>query len=225
MQTSQIFPVLLCTQFLPTARNPCTVWLPAAHAAIIISAYTKLSQQGLLKHVDFCVCTTYKGRLPKPTGDDKVRRPVEAWGCNHHPSCLNCTIPSSPAVLLQLLLGPQSGSWQPDGTSMAGSLSCVTLWGQRVGGRRLHTVPKSCTKTGYRIQHLLNATSTFVLSALILSCSITTQWFYCAEVDEGAQHMQAERDWALSKLNPAAEARGKLPVLCAPAHDALSYRE
>lgn len=125
-------------------------------------------------------------------GDDKERRPAEAQGCNHHPSCLNSIIPPGPTVLLQLLLGPQSGSWQPDGTSMAGSLSCVILQGAE-GGRRLHTVPKSCTKTGYEIQHL-NTASIFVLSALILSCSITTQWFYCAEVDEGAQHMQAERD-------------------------------
>lgn len=40
--------------------------IPAAHAAIIISACIKLSQQGLLKHVDFCVCTTYKVGCQSP---------------------------------------------------------------------------------------------------------------------------------------------------------------
>lgn len=212
MQTSQIFPVLLCTQFLPTARNPCTVWLPAAHAAIIISACTKLSQQGLLKHVDFCVCTTYKGRLPKPTGDDKERRPVEAWGCNLHPSCLNGIIPPSPAVLLQLLLVPsqEAGSLMAHPWLAACPVSPYGGRGWVGGGFTLSQNHAPRQVTGFNFSSTLH---------------LPTQWFYCAEVDEGAQHMQAERDWALSKLNPAAEARGKLPVLCAPAHDALSYRE
>lgn len=224
MQTSQIFPALLYTQFLPTARNPCTVWLPAAQAAIIISACTKLSQQGLLKHTDFCVCTTYKVGCQSPR--EMTRRGdllKHEAATTIHPAL---TAASHPAPL-------RCFSFSPVPSQEAGSLMAhpwlthcpVSPYrGQRVGGDFTlspnhaprhrwadSTSPQGCI-------HLCPVRFNFKL--------LNTYSEVLMYRGGGGGTAHASITW-LSAIQTEDSSRGKrqLPLLCAPAHDTLSYRE
>lgn len=110
------------------------VWLPAANAAIIISACTKLSQQGLLKHVDFCVCTTYKVGCQSPW--EMTRRGdllKHKAATTIHPASTASSHPAPPCCFsFSLVPSQEAGSLMAHQWLAACPVSSYR--GQRVGG-------------------------------------------------------------------------------------------